>query len=358
MSKEFEYKNLIAFHPGTYVEELVNDLNITQSEFADRLGTSAKTVSKVIKGEDRISRDLANKLSKLSGISVKTWLNLQSNYDAKVIEITEKMSSDESKVAKLIDISSLKRNNFIENKTYKLQEKIVMLRNLLNWENIANLAEFNRSISYRRSKKVSEKSIVNSNVMLELASNKARNVSSKPYNKKSLEKQLPQIKEMVTQQPDYFFQNLKVTLLEAGIILIAMPAFQGAGLNGATKRFRDGSVLLTITDKNKDSDIFWFSLLHEIGHIYHEDFSSNFEDEAYAEKEEKANIFAANFLIPEEEYKKFIDRNVFTEFSIREFAKKNKVLPGIVVGRLQNDHHINYNNFYDLKEQYSITIDN
>lgn len=116
MSKEFEYKNLIAFHPGTYVEELVNDLNITQSEFAERLGTSAKTVSKIINGEDRISRELASKLSKLSGISVKTWLNLQANYDAKVIEITENMSNDESKIARLIDISSLKKINSLRRK--------------------------------------------------------------------------------------------------------------------------------------------------------------------------------------------------------------------------------------------------
>lgn len=355
MSKEFEYKNLIAFHPGTYVEELVNNLNITQSEFANRLGTSAKTVSKIINGEDRISRELASKLSKLSGISVKTWLNLQANYDAKVIEITENMSNDESKIARLIDISSLKKNKFIEEKRYKLEEKVVMLRKLLNWENIANLAEFNTSISYRRSENVNERSIINSNVMLELASNQARSVSSKPYNKKNLEKQLPLIKEMVTQQPNNFFQSLKVELQKAGIILIAMPAFQGAGLNGATKKFKDGSVLLTITDKNKDSDIFWFSLLHEIGHIYHEDFSSNFKDDEYEEKEQKANTFAANFLISESEYIKFIEKNDFTEYSICKFAKENNTLPGIVVGRLQNDRYIEYKDFYYLKEHYSIT---
>ena len=49
MSKKIvEYKDLIAFHPGQYVEELIEDYNVTQKEFAERLGVSAKTVSKLV----------------------------------------------------------------------------------------------------------------------------------------------------------------------------------------------------------------------------------------------------------------------------------------------------------------------
>lgn len=81
MSKEKVYEDLIAFHPGSYVEDIVDELNITQAEFADKLGVSAKTISKIINGEDRISNDIANKLAKLTGISVKTWMNLQEAYD-------------------------------------------------------------------------------------------------------------------------------------------------------------------------------------------------------------------------------------------------------------------------------------
>lgn len=83
MSKENIYKELIAFHPGSYVEDIIEELNITQAEFAERLGTSSKTISKIINGEENISLDIANKLSKLTGVSIKTWLNLQMNYDIK-----------------------------------------------------------------------------------------------------------------------------------------------------------------------------------------------------------------------------------------------------------------------------------
>ena len=36
-NKIIEYKDLIAFHPGQYVEELIEDYNVTQKEFANRL---------------------------------------------------------------------------------------------------------------------------------------------------------------------------------------------------------------------------------------------------------------------------------------------------------------------------------
>ena len=44
----FEYKNLISFHPGQCVSELIEEYNLTQKEFAERLGVSAKTVSKLV----------------------------------------------------------------------------------------------------------------------------------------------------------------------------------------------------------------------------------------------------------------------------------------------------------------------
>ena len=37
-NKSVEYKDLIAFHPGQYVEDLIEDYNVTQKEFAERLG--------------------------------------------------------------------------------------------------------------------------------------------------------------------------------------------------------------------------------------------------------------------------------------------------------------------------------
>ena len=78
--------DLIAFHPGEYIGELIEDYSMTQKEFAEKLGLSPKTISKLVNGEESISNDLAQKLEKLTNISMKTWLNLQAFYDRKVAE--------------------------------------------------------------------------------------------------------------------------------------------------------------------------------------------------------------------------------------------------------------------------------
>lgn len=78
--------NLIAFHPGQYIGELIEDYQLTQKELAEKLEVSPKTISELVNGEESISNDLAQKLEKLTNISMKTWLNLQVSYDRKVAE--------------------------------------------------------------------------------------------------------------------------------------------------------------------------------------------------------------------------------------------------------------------------------
>ena len=85
-NKIVEYKDLIAFHPGQYIGELIEDYQMTQKEFAEKLGESPKMISKLVNGEESISNDLAQKLEKLTNISMKTWLNLQASFDRKVAE--------------------------------------------------------------------------------------------------------------------------------------------------------------------------------------------------------------------------------------------------------------------------------
>ena len=88
-NKIVEYKDLIVFHPGQYVEELIEDYKVTQKEFAERLGVSEMTISKLVDGEESISTDIARKLAKVTNISMITWLNLQNVYDVKMAEILE-----------------------------------------------------------------------------------------------------------------------------------------------------------------------------------------------------------------------------------------------------------------------------
>ena len=88
-NKIVEYKDLIAFHPGQYIGELIEDYNLTHKEFSERLGISEMKLGKLVKGEQSISIEFAQKLEKLTNISMKTWLNLQNANDVKMAKFLE-----------------------------------------------------------------------------------------------------------------------------------------------------------------------------------------------------------------------------------------------------------------------------
>lgn len=82
-----KYKDIIAFHPGYYVEEAIQDMKISQSDFAKKLGVSERTLSLFIDGQIDISYNLARRLSMVLGTSIKFWFNLQRIYNKKLLEI-------------------------------------------------------------------------------------------------------------------------------------------------------------------------------------------------------------------------------------------------------------------------------
>ena len=90
MSNMFEYKNKIIFHPGYYLKEYIDELKITEEEFAIRLDMTFKELNQIINGEQNITKEIAIKLSKKMNTSVKYWLNLQSEYDFFYNKINEK----------------------------------------------------------------------------------------------------------------------------------------------------------------------------------------------------------------------------------------------------------------------------
>jgi addiction module HigA family antidote len=71
----------IAIHPGEYLKEILDELPITQAEFARRLGISAMRLSHVINGTRPVTAELALHFGKAFGQSAEYWLNLQTAYD-------------------------------------------------------------------------------------------------------------------------------------------------------------------------------------------------------------------------------------------------------------------------------------
>ena len=74
-------------HPGALLRDVVlPELEITQGEFADRLGVSRRTVSEILHERRPVTPDMAIRLGKLLGNGSGLWLRMQQAVDLWTLE--------------------------------------------------------------------------------------------------------------------------------------------------------------------------------------------------------------------------------------------------------------------------------
>ena len=130
MSNYIEYDDKIAFHPGYYIKEIVEESGLTQEDFAKRLDTTPKNLSLLIRGEQSLSIDIAMKLSRMIGTSVSYWLNLQNAFDALIAEFKSKEElAQEREIFSFIDYKYFRENFDLPDLPRKIDEQIVQVRN-------------------------------------------------------------------------------------------------------------------------------------------------------------------------------------------------------------------------------------
>lgn len=84
-------------HPGEFIREVyLEPFGITTRRLAGKLGVSASTLSRIIKGDSGISPEMALRLSKTLGRSPESWLAMQDMYDLSVTRTRIDLDSVES----------------------------------------------------------------------------------------------------------------------------------------------------------------------------------------------------------------------------------------------------------------------
>lgn len=355
MSNYIEYNDSIAFHPGYYIKEIVDESGLTQADFAKRLGTTPKNLSLLIRGEQSLSIDIAMKLSRMIGTSVSYWLNLQNRYDTLVAEFkSEEELAEEREVFAYLDYKYFRDNFGLPDLPRKIDEQIKHVREFLNVATLSVFKNRDMAVSFKSaSDKIKESNTIKANMMVQIAINKALTIDAPKYNKSKFEKAIIYALSLTKNHKD-FYPLIRKTFLDAGVIFVILPNLSGSKINGATKKLGD-NVMLMVNDRRLYSDTFWFTLFHEIGHIINGDYGISFEKET-GEREDAADKYAEDALIAPDKYEEFIRRNEFSIVSIKRFAESINRDPGIVLGRLQNDGLVDYNDWrlQALKHQYKV----
>ena len=364
MSNVNEYNDIVAFHPGYYIADIIEDMEVSQAEFATRMGTTAKTLSQLINGQANISNDLAKKLSAMLGTSVEVWQNLQNTYDQKLIEIQQAKDIDaQAELVKeidykyFVDVVGLPKTRSINDKVANLCKffKVADLRIMLQPDFLVNLRS---SLSLN-----SDKNIINSRAWIQTAINISKDIETKPYNAAKLKGYLPELRDMTVKKPKEFLPRMHEIFAECGIAFVLLPHLKNSGVNGAVKWVTDDRVVLAINNRGVYADKFWFSLFHEIRHVLQQKIKKVFISSTLEEMmdinnklEIDADKFAKNYLISPEDYKRLAPSRYTSDDEIVEFAKTIGIHPGIVAGRLQHEGIIPQERCSKLKEKYVFEI--
>ena len=86
-------------HPGEVISDALEDLEITQTRFAEILGVSRRSVNQIVLGQRPITVDMAIRIGKALGNGPQLWLNLQQKID--IWDAVQKHSEEYEKVSKL-----------------------------------------------------------------------------------------------------------------------------------------------------------------------------------------------------------------------------------------------------------------
>jgi len=244
-----EYFPQTVLHPGSTLEEKLQEMGMSIKEFALRTEKPEKTIIAVLKGTSAITQEMA----KLN------WV--ESTRDA------------EEKTVRLLSYFGVA--------SHSAWEKLYI-------ESVLKVAAY---ISLKHTHQPHAIS-----AWLRQGELQARQIEAPVFDVKKLKSNIPAMRQLMIMQPADFFVQLQKLCLQAGVILLFTPKLPKVPLSSST-RWLNNTPLIQLTTPYKKNDSFWLTFFHELGHIIlHGKKYISLENVDFAaadpKKEEEAHQFA------------------------------------------------------------------
>lgn len=339
--------------PGETLQETLDALGMTQVDLAERTGRPTKTISEIINAKTAITTETALQFEKVLGVPARFWINLERNYQEWLAREAERKALEPHLPwMEQFPVREMARLGWIE----MFDEPISQLIELLRFFGIASPTHWEPlyaggNVAYRRSPAfIADPGIVSA--WLRKGEIDAQRMDCTPYDAARFRAALAEIRALTTRGPDEFVPAMQALCAQAGVAVVFVHELQRLRTSGATRWLTSDKALIQLSLLYKTDDHLWFTFFHEAGHILLHGKKDIFleGDDSTDEKEEQANHFAADTLIPPVEYRRFKPRTGhFSEAEVSEFARRVGIAPGIVAGRLQHDKQLPVTHLNGLK---------
>jgi len=344
--------------PGTTILETINALNMTQVELAERTGRTPKTISGIINGKEPVTPPTALQLEHVLGIPAHFWMNRERRYREFLARQEEHERLKQNlEWLKTIPFRDMAKKGWI----HLVKDRIQQLRVVLSFFGVAAPEQWegiwlDRATAYRQSPAFES----NPGAMaawLRKGQLEAQAIECKPYNPANFRRALEQVRGLTVQPPGIFHPKLVDLCAEAGVAVVFVPELPGTHVYGATRWLNPNKALIQLSLRRKYNDELWFTFFHEAYHILHHGKKEVFIEtkDVDNDKEQDADDFAADYLIPRDKWASLRARGNFKATAVQHFAASIGIAPGIVVGRLQHDKLIRFDTLNGLKIRYKWT---
>jgi addiction module HigA family antidote len=345
--------------PGETLAETIEALGMSQAQMAERTGRSKKMINEIIKGKAAITPKMGIELERVTGVPASFWNNRERNYR----EFIAKKEEQESLKKHIpwfeqIPVAAMTKLGWID----KTKDKLNQLKNVLNFLGIASPAQWRAlensllgQVAFRKSGayKADNRALI---CWLRKGEQEAKQIDCTPFESSKFLKALKNIRLLTIEPPEVFQPELVRLCAGCGVAVVFIPALPKTRASGATRWLSPERALLQLSLRYKTDDHLWFSFFHEAGHILKHGKREIFidgDDTGMDEvKEDKANRFAADFLIPRKDYLEFIKNDQLTKVLIQLFSNELEIAPGIIVGRLQHEGLLPMSHCNDLKRRF------
>ncbi len=343
------YISDLAIHPGELLAETIEEIGMSQAELANRLGRPTQAINEIIKGKKSITPTTAIELEDVLKVPAHIWIGLEAEYQmikAKQEEL--KTMQEETQLLERFPYLDLAKFGFVE----KTRDPIKKVDELRSFFAVAQLSRIEHVRAYQSAFRVTNhKNITHESIAswIQAGRLKADTIETKPFDKVKLKKLLPIIKRsMLLDNLDDTVSTCKELLASCGVAFVLMPHFKNTGVQGATFWLNNkNKAVLMMSLRGKNSDKFWFSFFHEIGHILLHNKREIFIENGYdspelQQQEEEANQFSRDLLIPQKSFEAFVRSESHTKKSVNIFAESLNIKTSIVVGRMMHENMITY----------------
>ena len=347
MAATYRYQPDYAVPPGSLLKEYLAARGFSNAEFARRCGRSAKLISEIVAGKAPVEPATALQFERVLGMDARIWLGIEADYRLHQTRAAEVEDEEATAWARHFPVSDLVKRGAMERPAHPGERT----RRLLAFFGVASVEAWRtkysaKNVAYRHSPTFESDKYALA-TWLRLAEVEAADQACADFREPAFKRALAQVRTLTRESVPESLHSAQQLCNDAGVALSLVKPLPKTRLSGAAWWPSPHRAIIALSARHKTDDHLWFSFFHEAAHLLLHSKRNVFVDDANGgddETEAEANDWATNFLVPRKDWQRFVVVGVFTAARIRQFAEEQGVSPGILVGRLQNQGILPWNN--------------